>query len=123
MSRAVQGKVFSSLPLMILSSRPSVISDLDWAACLDTRKSITGYCVFLGPSLISWKSKKQPIVSRNSSEVEDRALTNTACEVQWLQYLLTDLHQIASLPIHLYCDNQSAIKIAQNQIFMKGPNI
>ncbi|CAM8908070.1 unnamed protein product [Rhodiola kirilowii] len=35
----------------------------DWAACPLTRRSITGHCVMLGPSVITWKTKKQPVVS------------------------------------------------------------
>ena len=57
--------------------------DADWEGCPDTRKSLTGYCVFLGDALISWRSKKQDIVSKSSAEVEYRSMATTTCEVTW----------------------------------------
>jgi hypothetical protein len=92
-------------------------SDADWAGCLDSRRSISGQCFFLGKSLISWRTKKQLTVSRSSSEAEYRALAAATCELQWLLYLLQDLKlQTVKLPV-LYCDNQSALHIAANPVF------
>ncbi|WVZ04689.1 hypothetical protein V8G54_018035 [Vigna mungo] len=60
----------------------AAFSDSDWAGFLDTRYSVTGFSVYLGDSLVSWRSKKQPIVSRSSLEAEYRALATTTCELQ-----------------------------------------
>ncbi|XP_019153542.1 PREDICTED: uncharacterized protein LOC109150020 [Ipomoea nil] len=94
-----------------------VFSDSDWAACSESRKSITGYCVFLGDALVSLKSKKQNTVSRSSSEAEYRALAATTCDIQWLGYLLRDLQVEMNKPATLFCDNNSAIATAENHIF------
>jgi hypothetical protein len=95
----------------------SGFSDADWGGCLDTRRSITGFCFFIGQSLVCWKSKKQLTVSKSSSEAEYRALASATCELQWLHYLLTDLQvETDKLPT-LYCDSQSALHIASNPVF------
>ncbi|CAJ2658415.1 unnamed protein product [Trifolium pratense] len=92
-------------------------SDSDWGACPDTRRSTTGICFFLGSSLISWKSKKQNVVSRSSSEAEYRALAQATCEAQWLMYLLQDFKIAHPSPVVIYCDNKSALHIAANPVF------
>ncbi|XP_058772530.1 uncharacterized mitochondrial protein AtMg00810-like [Vicia villosa] len=92
-------------------------SDADWVGCLDTRRSISGHCFFIGKSLISWRAKKQPTVSKSSSEAEYRALSSAVCEIQWLLYLLKDLNMLCTKIPALYCDNQSAIHIASNPVF------
>ncbi|WVZ17715.1 hypothetical protein V8G54_010697 [Vigna mungo] len=94
-----------------------VFCDSDWATCPNTRRSVTGFTIYLGNSLISWRSKKQPSVSRSSSEAEYRSLASTVCEMQWLTYLLHDLHITYTTPALIYCDNQSVIQIASNQVF------
>ncbi|GJT30079.1 putative RNA-directed DNA polymerase [Tanacetum coccineum] len=95
----------------------SCFTDSDWAKCLRTRKSVSGYCVFLGRSLVSWKSKKQATVSRSSAEAEYRCMASATCEVMWITNLLKDLCIKNLLPVNLYSDSSSAIQIAANPVF------
>nr|KYP65665.1 Copia protein [Cajanus cajan] len=91
--------------------------DLDWASCPTTRRLISGYLMKLGSVPISWKTKKQTTISRSSSEVEYRAMTNATSEIIWLRGLLSALQVPCCDSTILHCDNQSAIHIANNPVF------
>lgn len=91
-------------------------TDSDWAGCSNSRKSTTGFCILLGDSLVSWKTKKQQVVARSSAEAEYRAMALTTCEVTWLTHLLKDLGISSLSPVDLKCDNQAALSIAVNPV-------
>jgi hypothetical protein len=94
--------------------RLSAYSDADWAGDITDRKSTTGFCTFINDNLISWQTKKQSTVALSSTEAEYMAISDVIKEVIWIRILLTELDLQIETPTIIYVDNQSAIKISEN---------
>ena len=91
--------------------------DADWGTCKDSVRSLTGFCVFLGSLLVSWKTKKQKTVAKSSTEAEYHSMSATTSELEWLSHLMEDFCLDPQLPIVLHCDNKAAMHIAANPVF------
>ncbi|CAL2277916.1 unnamed protein product [Prunus armeniaca] len=86
-------------------------TDADWAGSVTDRHSTPGYFTFVGSNLVTWRSKKQKVVSRSSAEAEYREMAQGVCELLWLRRLLRDLGFGPQKPMDLYCDNKTAIEL------------
>jgi hypothetical protein len=95
----------------------SAYTDADWAGDPDDRRSTSGFLIYLGSNAITWSAKKQPTVSRSSTESEYRALAFASAELCWIRTLLKDLGIYIHDPPILWCDNVSALAIASNPVF------
>lgn len=75
---------------------------------------------YLNPQLlieVSWKTKKQKVVSHSSAESEYRSMAHATREIKWLRRLLKELGAPQRSPSKLFCDSKSAIYIAANPVF------
>lgn len=89
--------------------------DPDWAGCPDTRRSLTGYSVFLEEASVSWRSIKQGVVSspqlKPSIELWLVWLVKLHGYCSWLK-----TWQLShSKPALMFCDNQAALRIARTK--------
>ena len=113
--RYLQGTL--SLGLTMHHSSPAnlvVYMDADQVRCPYTRRSTSGYAVFLGDNLVSWSSKHQHTVSWSNAEAEYHAVANGIAEATWLRQLLFELHHPPCRATMVYCDNVSAVYLSSN---------
>ena len=95
--------------------------DADWGSCVDTHQSTSGFCIFLGEALVSWKSKKQATIARSSTEAKYRAMAAITSELVWLVNLLKDFG-INISSVKLLCDSMATMYITSNPSFHKCTN-
>jgi len=87
--------------------------DTDWTLQWHCH-STSGYIFMVNGSVVSWSSKKQPIVVLSTTKVEYIAATHAAMEALWIHMFIVEIAWPLSSPTILKCDNQSAICVTKN---------
>jgi len=93
-----------------------IYTDVEYARSIVDRKSTTGYCMFLGGNLVTWRSKKQNVVARSSVEAELRVMAEGFCKLLLMKIILDDLKIKYETLMGLTCYNKYVINIAHNLV-------
>src|SRR3954464_10575859 len=89
-------------------------TDASWNTDLDDSKSQSGYVFTFNGAAVSWRSAKQSVVARSSTESEYIAASEASQEAIWMKEFITELGVVPSAqdPMSIYCDNMAAIASA-----------
>lgn len=88
-------------------------TDADWGGDRNDRKSTSGYVFKVFGNVVSWASRKQATISQSSTEAEYIALAHAINEAKWIKSLLGEIGININIPITIFEDNQSCIRIAE----------
>jgi len=91
-------------------------TDSDYAGDLDDRKSTYSYVFLLSSGVVSWLSKKQPIVTLSTTEAEFVAAARCASQVVWMRRVSEQLGHVQKKRTIVMCDNNSTIKLSKNHV-------
>ena len=86
-----------------------VYCDASYAGDIESARSHTGYVFMLAGCVIAWKSKRQSVVARSSTEAEYIALSDCVTEVMWMREMLEFLGFPQTKPTQIFEDNQACI--------------
>ena len=94
-------------------------TDSDNGGNIDDMKSTSRYTFHFGTGVVSWDSKKQPIVTLSSIEEENVTATGDVCQDVYMWRVLKDLSQDHQEPTTIFYDSNSAIALSKNHVFHK----
>lgn len=81
----IKGTQQFGLPITRGTLQLQSFSDYYWAADSADRKSISGFCTYLGKTLVFWYVKKQTTVAKSSTEAEYRSLASATSDIIWME--------------------------------------
>ena len=101
----------------------SAICDSDYAGDPETRRSVSGFVVFINGCPVAWRSRQQKTTSLSSCESEYYAMTEAATELMYVKSIFDFLGSTVELPMVIRCDNQGAIFLAKNETSTRTKHI
>nr|GEX53358.1 putative RNA-directed DNA polymerase [Tanacetum cinerariifolium] len=93
-----------------------IFTDADSAGDKGNRRSTSGYFSLVGGNLVTWKSKKQKVVSLSSAEAEFRGIAKGPAEALWIRKLVSEIGLPPKESIRIMSDNKAAIQISENLV-------
>nr|GEW23800.1 retrotransposon protein, putative, Ty1-copia subclass [Tanacetum cinerariifolium] len=129
MSKVPHENAVGSLMYLMVYTRPDIayavsvvsiyLANPDYTKDPDKGRSITGYAFLVHGCVVRWKATLQHVVALSTTETEYMALTEAVKEAIWLRELLEELG-VELNTVAVNCDNQGAIHLSRNHVFMKG---